>query len=354
MADIDALLAFAEEVRRGTLKVARDSPENRANTFAWNWGYMAEACLIAHERTGDVRLLDWFVASYEDVLSYRDRELDITDDYRGRVTETWGSGRYLPGRWMTHITLGGRIVFPSLVFARRVLADRARFEPFVAAAKRYIAIAHDTVREYDEDFVEFPEAGRSYYHMPVKGMADTINHVNSLVNCHILLAELQGSARSRKLATECCQVFNDSLRRTDSGAYEWSIRPYWVTLKNNRVGERIWKARVSSATALLAYKSGIVFTAGDMRAFARTVTDVVLAGDNDFRDRVDLKAGQRGESTDRLAERRDNIVGFLPWGEFDVSIVERIQHIVDTRRDVFPRGRKLHKPRTAIAYAYAL
>jgi hypothetical protein len=352
MADVAALLTFAEAIRSNALRVARDQPDNRANYFAWGWAYAAEACLIAHTRTKDTRLLDWFVDSYEDVLSFRDCELGLGDDYRKRTTESWGSGRYLPGRWLTHVTMGGRIVFPSLVFAKIVLADRVRYAHYVGDAERYAELAGKVVLEYDEDFVMFPEVERSYYHMPLKGMADTINHVNSLVNCHILLAELTGNSKSRELAHACCEVFKDSLRTAANGAYEWPIRPYWVELKNNQMGERIWKARVSSVTAILAYKNGIVFTEEDMTRFAKTVTEIILVGENEFRDRVDLQFG-RMEIEDRYRWRGSNIAGFLPWGEFDASIIDRILHIVATRQDVFPRG-PLGRPPSAIAFAYML
>ena len=69
----------------------------------------------------------------------------------------------------------------------------------------------------------------------------------------------------------------------DLGAYYWPLRPYWVQRKNNRAGEPIWKAQVSSLTAILAYKHGIVFDERDMRGFVKTFMELVYAGGSDFR-----------------------------------------------------------------------
>lgn len=332
---------------------AEKAPEGRANQFSWHWAYLAEAALLAYERTEDTKALDWFVGSYEQILCYRDCELGLKDTHRGRVTRSWGSGRYLPGEWVTHVTMGGRIAYPSLLFARIVNA-KPELKRFQEDADRYTVIAEEVVQEYEEDVVFFGEADRSYYRMPAKGGADTINHVNALANCHILLWELTRNERSHERASMCCEVFKDTITVSSCGAYQWSIRPYWDKRRNNLVGERMWKARVSSATALLAYKAGIGFDRADMEGFARTVTELIIPEGGEILDRVDeeharVDPGKRGDFKERMA----SISGFLPWSEFDPVIESRIMHIVNSRKDLFPRG-PLSRPRGVIAYVYML
>jgi hypothetical protein len=346
----DALLDYARKVH--DRHVVRDIPQAiRAHGFAWGWAYTAEACLVAYRRTGDERFLDWFVGSYDAILEYRDSARGLRDDYRGRTTSSWGGGRYLPGQWITTAVIGGRIVYPSLEFVSIVRGAPAPLARFAPAAARYLEIASAVVHEYDEDFTFFPESGKHYYGMPLKNQADAINHVHSLVNCHILLWRLAEDRSSREKAVACCEVFRQSIKVAPSGAYYWPFRPYWAQLPNNQWGERIWKAQVSSATAILAYKAGVAFDANDMQGFVRTFLDLVHAGGNEFRDRIDLEPGPHYRDKD--FKRLYNVVGFLPWSEFEPRIAEIIFHIVDTRPDVFPKG-FFTGPSSARGYAWRL
>lgn len=337
---VDNLLSASETVHHETLQTAVDDPCNRANAFSWKWATTAEACLVAYERTGDERLVDWVSATYEDVLAWRDRELGLIDEYRGRITSSWGSGRYLPGKWLTHVTMGGRITYPSLRFAQIVLSDRAQFARHVDAAKRYIDIASEVAHEYDEDYVLFDESGEHYYQMPLKDEVDTINHVHALVNCHIALWQLTGDTDCRDKATQCCRVFGQAITVQPDGAYSWPLRPLWTKQKNNRKSEPLWKATVTTYTAMLAWKAGLHFSRGDMEAIARTINDVVMPGETEIRDRVGAKHGitDYHQMNPRYRIRLCNLVGFFPWSEISPDIHDRIMTRVAYNDNVFPDG----------------
>lgn len=349
----DALLDAAQRFLNRTLDQAVANPDGRANEFAWFWGYTADACLTAFERCGDERFLDWIPYSYEKLLAFRDCELGLHDEYRGRITQSWGSGRYLPGTWMTHVTMGGRIIFPSLRFAQIILDAPQRFGRHVDTAKRYIDIGLGVAHEYDEDFVLF-DNGERYYHMPIKGDVDTINHVNSLVNAFILLSQLAGDEQALNTAIQCCRVFKQTISITKSGAYTWPLRPLWTNHRNNRRAEPIWKAQISSATALYAWRAGLYFDVGDMQRFARTISEIVLSDEDGIRDRVHPRQGVlQPEKTSHLRHRLVNVVGFLPWAQIDPSIEPAIVHRMRVRDDVF-RGDILRLPTSMRGYAYLL
>lgn len=350
----DELLEAAERLLSRVLQIAVERTAVRANEFSWSWARTTEACFEAFERTGDERFIDWVAYSYEKILEFRDEALGLEDGYRGRITSSWGSGRYMPDTWMTHVTMGGRITYPSLRFAQIVLESQSRFARHVEAAKRYIDIALNVVHEYDEDFVFFEEPGEHYYHMPLKDQVDTINHVNSLVNAHIALWQLAGDTECRDKAIQCCKVFKDSTTSKD-GAYSWPLRPWWSKLKNNRRAEPLWKAQVSSATALLAWKAGLYFDRADMDQFAKTISEVLLPGEDDIRDRVSVRHGKTdwAEMDTRYRGRLVNIAGYLPWREIDPSLEQKILHRIHVRNDIF-RGPILNSPAAMSGYALSL
>lgn len=349
---VEKLLAAADQVFNTTLALSADNPHNRANMFGWLWAWAAEACLVAYERTGDERCLDWVPRTYETILEWRDCELGLYDEYRNRVTQSWGSGRYLPGIWMTHVTMGGRITYPSLRFADIVL-ERG-ISRHVDAAKRYIEIASAVAHEYDEDFVHFESVDEWYYHMPLKNEVDTINHVHSLVDVHIALWKLNGDTECRDKAIQCFKVFRAAIKEVD-GCYSWPLRPLWTNHRNNRRAEPLWKASVTTHAVLNAWRAGIYFNDADISAFARTISDVLMPGQFEIRDRVGVKHGitQWDEMDPRYRSRLVSLVGFFPWGDIDPAINSKIKTRVAENNTIFG-GNALSRAPGIVGYPYFL
>jgi hypothetical protein len=327
---------------------------NRANVLAWRWAYSAEAALIAHRRTGDHRFLQWLVTTYNQALSLRDCELGLMDSYRKRITKTWGTGIYDQNcEWISHISLGGRITYPSLDFADLVLNERQRYASFVDDALHFIDAGIEAIEEYKEDFISVPRQNICYYYMPLKNKVEAVNHVNSFINSLIILYKLTKNATYRERAQECCQVFKNEIQTTASGAYYWHLRPRWAkTKQRSNPPERIWKAQVSAATAQVAYRNSIVFNRADMDGFAKTFTDIIYVGGDQFRIKIDPETDELAHISLPYSWRVRTITGFLKWSEFIPEIQDIIHHLVETRTELF-RG-WLSCPSLARGYAYLI
>jgi hypothetical protein len=348
----DELLSFLEGIGRRVLDIAETEPAVRTKRFAWAWAYAAEAALIAHQRTGDTRFLDWLAASFTEILRYRDSELGIRDTYRGRITRSWGDGAYKEGHWLTHVAVGGRITYPALEFSRTVIADPHRYAAYRDVAQAFVAACAAAADEYAEDLQTLSDGWR-YYTLPLKGEVEAFNHVHSLVNAQIVLFELTGDARFRDGALAALDVWRSAVETTESGAYRWRLRPKWLSPNGRAAAEYTWKAQVTIHAPRLAYRAGLCFGARDMDALAASFTDLIYDGKMGIHERMEPRRKYLVTIDHPEADRVTTITGFLSFAEFRPQIVEIVQRLVDGRPDLFPRS-WLSAPSTARGYAWML
>jgi hypothetical protein len=92
--------------------------DDNGRHFGWAIAINAYSGLLAYQNTSDLRFLELVATTLDRSLSYRDSEINRIDQVRGRVLHSWGGTRYADdGRYMTNITLAGRMSFVLCLFA---------------------------------------------------------------------------------------------------------------------------------------------------------------------------------------------------------------------------------------------
>lgn len=331
----EALLDFLINKRTQVLNEIRNRPTYRVKKFAWAMSYYCETSLEAFQNYGDLRFLDFVESTYEEIFRWRDNVVVTKDTYRQRITESWSDQEYLPGKAITHVSIGGRITFPALEFCRIVFQSDLRSKKDVAF--KFLDYCIRAVDEYGEDLIPMPSGLESYYFMPEKGEVEAYNHVHSLVNSQIVLWELTSEPRFRDRARDALLVWKHGISHL-GGAWTWRLRPNWLSPTEKNSPEYTWKAQITIQSARIAFRSGIMFDRSDMNEIADSFLLLMSDEKGNLYDRMSPKKRFLVNESHPHAGRAGTITGFLSFGQFRPEIFERVQLIFQNQSRMFERG----------------
>ena len=361
----DVLYCFLKKALQKMLDLAALS-ETAGRRFAWKWGFLGDAAVIAYQRTGEERFLDLIVSTYDAILRFRDSETGKVDEVRDRVTHSWSSMarvklKETQYKRLIAITTTGLITYPVCKFCQIILNDGILQAKYAHKAKEYLETVEEAVAELDEDFRVTPGTDEGSYVRPVTGEVEAWNHEHAIGTTLVLLHSLTGKQEYKKKAEHMARYFLNHITRERNGSYVWSYRPLPNKRYNNHDSETykkeaIWKGGVTIMFPIIAYEHGIVFDENDMKALTQTFLKNIYRGGNKFNRYVSLKVREPLLSETRAKKYRRRVQSLVRWiylDKFEPEIREILEDAVATRLDLFPNGWFGH-PALVQAYAYRL
>jgi hypothetical protein len=230
----------------------------------------------------------------------------MNDDYR--VPGGSASFDFVRVRqYSEYVVHSGMIATPLAQFAAVVRSDPALQPAYGAAADRYEAFVRMHILPRWEPFYRRIGASGGTYVFPDDGSSSvprhSLPHNQYLALGRALLwmaeanADVSYAARAARLAT----TFKRHLHVMPGGGYTWRYLERLLPgdYHYNYVAEDISHANIDVGFAVLAQKAGIVFTAGDLKRFATTLTTRVWNGSwsaPGLRKRVDGSGGPAGNA----------------------------------------------------------
>ena len=358
----DILYSALRQSFRKNLRLDRSLGVKRDAGLAWPGMYLAEASLVAYQRTGQQRFLDLFVDYYDAVLLRRDDQLGRFDVQHRRVMKAWGSVNIEAGQWIAHVTHNARIVYPATEFAR-IVRSSPSLNRYEAKAEHYLLNARETMAEFDADMVSVPGyPGISWYRRPFDANLEATNHLHVIGTVWLNLAALTGDPVYRQRVGQLINVFVRGVRRESDGLVSWSYFPFFAIaeqkdpefLNGQEYSEPLWKASLTSPFLLRAFERGYAMPKSLVPAMGRVFTTLSFQGEQIWRNVA--RRDSRFVDVDRDRQKLGflkNVVTLVEYGKIVPHLPEQIAHVVAGRRDFFPQG-WLSSPATLLGYAYYL
>ena len=347
----DLLEEYASTMLHQTIDRARAAPTTRAAALAWGGADVAEATIVAFQRTGANRFLDLFVDYFDEVLRLRDSKLDLRDDRLGVQVPAWGDGKLVAGRWIAHVTTTARITYAATAFARLTLPHEW-LTAYHATARRYVAATERALAVFDRDYRRVPGTDATYYRRPTAGHWEPINHAHQVGRVLLNLHALTGEAEYRRRATQIADVFAQSVAYDRRGYPYWRFFPYFERERDDERAELIWKASCTMPFVHHAARRGRIDPAIADSAARSFVVNLVRDGElNRTVDPARFTALMRD---DENVERAAFTAAWLELAPREPMIFDRVvELLVAHRNDYFKRG-WFGSPSLARGYAYCL
>ena len=341
----DFLVVHFDKTMAGALDNCRSG-----SIYGWNWAYGAEAALEAYEATGQVRFLDLVGTTGDLVIADRDDRHGRTDQFRGRVLESWGHcSENIEAEYTNVITHAGRITYPLLRYAEIVRADKT-LEPWHGLrGQRFLDAAAEALDAFDDDYRVVPGTDAGYYLRPVRGDVEPLNHAHAAARSYVLLHVLTGEAKYQQRVEELAAWFRAAIVPDEQGVWNWPYAPTPDDLGQSGFnGEEVCKAQITIGFPVVAAAREIAFDGSDIAQLVRTFL-VHVHRDGRFNMRIDP------EFTDLVGSstRHPLLAGWIQLDEHAPEIREIIIDAVADRRDVFTGG-WFGKPVLVLAYAHRL
>lgn len=319
----------------------------RKRPYSWKWAFLGNAAVLAYNYTHEERFLDLFVSVYDQLLKYRNSELGLVDEVRGRVIKSWSSNILRtdvivgPKKVRTNeVTTSALMTYPACKFIETVVNDKGLQKKYGRKAKYYLHTVEEAVVEFREEFYLVPGTDQGYYLMPYAEEVEPLNHTHAMGATLAHLYALTGKIPYRHMVEQMANFFFASITIEENGSYSWGYRPTPKNMKNHPA-EPLWKARTTLMLPLAAYKYGIAFHEKDMIAFAKTFTKNIYVGNNQFNKNISRK-NFRLLTPDILHKKEVNrpqtLAGWIFLDKFDVTIRGIIENAVAERLDLFPKG----------------
>lgn len=285
--------------------------DNAQGVLAWGESYVMMGYASMFRATGDVRYLLKLVDHARAVQKSRD-DLRGLKDYAGKSRPCWQSLKYSTGSepfcWVVH---SGMITYPMadlalIVKQRPELASVPTLDGSTlgAAAGELVLEVEKTIATHEPEWKNGPAAGEGHYlgdpkatFTSVAGKALPLNQMNALGLTLVVLAQVTGKADQLAKAKALASYLRNRL--TASGAtWAWT---YWGEPWTQGKGEDISHAAINVELAARAQAAGLVFSAQDLRRFARALVERVHLSTDTVADLID---GGGGTNTYRAAVGR--------------------------------------------------
>lgn len=343
----NVLYDYLVEQEPAVFKLAGNS---YSETLAWRGGYLAETAITAYQRTKDRRFLDFFVNYFDKVLSLRDSERGMVDDYHDRVMASWGEYRpafvwigpvpLTMNLWVAHITHAARITLAASEFIRIVTGDPALAD-YKPMAERYLKASLAALAEFEQDRAPIPGTGITWYTRPFTGEPEPTNHLHTLGDVYINLVAATGDETMRSRVDDLIEVFKHSVQTAADGTVYWQYLPYFtsetVGANGREFSERLWKASQTAPFLYRAYAAGYPVPESLIRAMATTFLTHIVHNDQVQRNVSPVQSGPV-QPNDKLLSHLAGIVTWLEFSNYEPAIAGRITDLVGARPDLFPGG----------------
>ena len=268
------------------------SATNDAAVLAWSESHVMSAYVTMYEATGEARYLHKLVEHADSVLANRDDRRGFVD-YRGQSGAGWRTFRYqVPPRPYCYVAHSGMITYPMARFAAIVVGTPALAQlesgngsTLGEKARDYIDRVSETIRGHEWQWVEGPLKGEGYYKFPddaptplTPGRHLPWNQQNAMGRTLIVMWQATGELAYRDKVAKMARLFRRMLIRRGE-TFFWQYTNDLDETDFQGCGEDISHATINVDFAIQAHLAGIVFTAGDLAAFAATFRQNVLRGD---------------------------------------------------------------------------
>ena len=353
----DVLYDYLKIELLNILKKADKNDTLRANIYAWQWAYGAQAAVLAYTATNDERFLDLIVSTYDVILKFRDSERNRPDVVRNRILHSWGTGRPpsevkidKKGWWSNAVTHTGRITYPVSSFCKVVFDDKRLHVKYLKKAQYYLQSVEDAVREFDKDFKVISDAGEGYYLNPISGRVEPLNHAHSMGNTLVMLYSISGNEEYRSKAEKLAKYFLSSVKTEENGSYVWVYNPV-PDDRYTRTREYVWKGQITISFPVLAYSHGIAFDSKDMTALTKTFLEDIYIEKCSFNSIISTK--KKTLSSFKKKYEHEGIIAWIILDKYNPEIRRIIETSVAECPDLYPKG-WFSNVKTALAYSYRL
>ncbi|KAL4534522.1 hypothetical protein Ndes2526A_g05414 [Nannochloris sp. 'desiccata'] len=325
--------------------------------LAWAGSFAAEASLVGFAKTKELRFLDLYISYFDKVLSRRDDQLARYDFYHKRVMKAWGTTELDNTTWVAFATPNARIVYTATLFSMIVRRNRSLPESYRAKANTYIAIAEETLAEFDQDWKKFTDDGSStsrasdgttkWMLMPMGGTfyplrREPINHVHLIGDAWLNLWQLADNQDSKAIYKQkimsVLQVFINSVQKGPGGTVHWNYYPHFAKREKKelslglRYSENIWKASLTCPFVVRAHRQGFKMPLWLLKAISTTFSNIVFK-ENQLLRSLSPKESDYFNITDFDLFKAPHIAPLVEWSP---TIAKEITTLMGNRPDVFP------------------
>jgi hypothetical protein len=208
------------------------------------------------------------------------------------------------------------ITYPAAEFVKYVRGRPELAANYGAKAEAYLEACKQAIAAHEIEWLNGPARDEGYYcdfylhaHLP-------LNQQNALGRTLVVLWLITEDKGYRDKAERLARFFSRRLRARPDGSYDWA---YWAGLcgpepYQGGPSEDISHAAINADFAALCARHDLVFTAKDMRSFARTFTGHIYQGEGTFADTVGGKPGGN--------EYVGALPGWLALGEWEPKVWE--------------------------------
>jgi hypothetical protein len=325
--------------------------------LAWGGSFAAEASLVGFAKTKQLRFLDLYISYFDKVILRRDDKLNKYDAYHKRVMKAWGTTELDNTTWVAFATPNARIVYTATLFSVIVRRNRSLPESYRDKAKAYVAIAEETLAEFDQDWKKVTDDDSStsralddstkWILMPM-GSAfyplrrEPINHLHLVGDAWLNLWQVTENqdlkAIYKQKITSVLQVFIKSVKKGPGGTVHWNYYPYFAKREKRelslgkRYSENIWKASLTCPFVVRAHRQGFKVPPWLLKAISTTFSKVVFKENNVLRSLSPKESGYF-EVTDFDLFKASHIAPLMEWSP---SIAKKMTWLMGNRPDLFP------------------
>ena len=324
-----------------TMIVRKDlklGPGGQGRLFAWSWGYLGRASLMMYQATGEQRFLDLVRETSMRLLELRDHKLNLVDDDRKRIIESWGT-KYRNGVRSNEITAAGLITLPMCQYAL-LTGDET--------------IGKEAVRSLSALLSERKTAFGGYYfpHLTQK-IVEPLNHAHvygaALAYCSLLP---YAPATFKETALGIYKYWQHFVR-PDGPGVSWAYMPA-PTSPRDQPSEAVWKAGVTIELPIALIRTGLIKDDGIIDLIEKTIVENPIVKDGGIPQFIGN--GRLIDISKRPQFHRSSLPGLLsPVVLLDRPAVdEAFQKMVRDHPKHFPGGWFGGSRSMLMSYAYLL
>jgi len=294
------------------------------------------AYVSMYEATRNAEHLNKAMHRLNEVLSARDDNRRLKDEFRGKVLPAWSSTKYTKGKRYCWIVHAGMLTYPMARFAYLVKRDPALQREFGEAASVYARAVEQTVRAFEHAWRQGPGENEGHYHGVYTDESLPLNMQNALGRTLVTLWLITGKAEYKQKAEKLANFFKGQIRRAD-GRYVWPYMPY------SNKAEDISHAGINVDFAFVCYRAQIGFTKEELLGFCRTLKFCSRGADG-FTKRVDgegdfsysAQMGRWGHLAYVEPELRDNLYGYFKedWPKDSIAGMIAAAHLAETQKEL--------------------
>jgi hypothetical protein len=287
---------------------------NESGYLAFREAYVLQAYLLMYETYKDTCYLEKFIIHADGVLNQRDNIRGVAD-YRGLSLPAWRhtdppekTNPLILGGKFFHVAVDtGNISYPYAWFAQIIRSD-SNLSIYGNKANVYVQAAKDAVRVHDDEWRESSEEGYYIYRKGspywCDGVGVPFNQNLGLARTMLKIYQATGDTRYIDRVVKIASHFKNNLVLS-TDRYVWN---YWwgdgydgwvesqqvsantPSYKGYKKIEDFRHGAVDVDFAIMAYQTGLVFSADDIQLFANTLEKNLIRIDGGINEFVDGKS----------------------------------------------------------------